>query len=158
MFPNSAFYIESKGAKKPHVLVFLGWSCGGLWRFLNGVFVPDLDGDRSTKSQTTYVPKFSFLCWIYRCKEPSCPWSPWLELWRTLEVPDWCFGSWSWWGQVSNVPNNICSEIQLSILNLKVLWRTLEVPDWGFESWSWTGNLKFHKKMSLIPKYPKART
>ena len=32
----------------------------------------------------------------------------------------------------------------------------VEDSDWGFESWSWTGNLKFHKKMSLIPKYPKA--
>ena len=60
MFRNSAFYVEFIGAKNPHVLEVLGWSCGGLWRFLTGVLVPDHDGDRSAMSQTTYVPKFSF--------------------------------------------------------------------------------------------------
>ena len=61
-----------------------------------GPAAPDRDGDGSTMSQTTYVPKFSFLHWIKRCKEPSCPRSPGLVFWRTLEVPDWGFGSWSW--------------------------------------------------------------
>ena len=109
---------------------------------------PDHDGDGSTMSRTTYVPKFSFLHWIKRCKEPLCPWSPSLELWRTLEVPGWGFGSWSWWGGVYNIPNNLCSEIQLSTLNMKVQ-RTLMsskslagVGSWlGFGSWSWWGGV-----------------
>ena len=86
-------------------------------------------------SQTTYVPKFSFLHWIKRCKEPSCPQSPGLGIWRTLEVPDWGFGSWSWWGWVQDVPNYLCSQIQLSTLNKKVQ-RTL------MSSKSWTGDLE----------------
>ena len=111
---------NKKVQRTQHVLEVLYWSCGGLWRFLTGVLVLDHDGEEFIISQTTYVPKFSFLHWIKRCKEPSCPWSPGLELWRTLEVPDWGFGSWSWWGGVKNVPNNLCSEIQLSTLNKKV--------------------------------------
>ena len=64
MFQNSAFYIVYKGAKNPHVLEVLVWSCGGLWRFLTGVSVPDHDGEGSKMIQMTYVPKFSFLHWI----------------------------------------------------------------------------------------------
>ena len=71
-------------------------------------------------SQTTYVSKFSFLHWIKRCKEPSCPQSPGLGIWRTLEVPDWGFSSWSWWRWISNLPNYLCFEIRLSTLNKKV--------------------------------------
>ena len=82
--------------------------------------VPDLDGEGSIMSETTFVLKFSFLHCIKRCKEPPCPRSPGLELQRTLEVPEWGFGSWSWWGGVYNVPNNLCSKIQFSTLNKKV--------------------------------------
>ena len=57
MFQNSAFYIEFKGAKIPHVLKVIGCSCGGLWTFLTGFFVPDHDVDGSTMSQTIYDPK-----------------------------------------------------------------------------------------------------
>ena len=81
IFPNSAFYIEQKGAKNSHVLEVPVWSCGGLWRFLTGVLVPDHDGDRSTMSQTPYVPKFGFLHWIKRAKNP-----------HVLVVMDWGFG------------------------------------------------------------------
>ena len=45
MFQNSAFYIEYKGAKNPHVLEIMDWGFGGLWRFLTGVLVPDHDGN-----------------------------------------------------------------------------------------------------------------
>ena len=37
--------IEFKGAKNPHVLEDLAWSCGRLWMFLTGVLVPDHDGE-----------------------------------------------------------------------------------------------------------------
>ena len=57
MVQISAFYIEFKGVKNSHVLKVLGWSCGGLWRLLTGVLVPDHDGDGSIMSQTTYDPK-----------------------------------------------------------------------------------------------------
>ena len=43
--PKLAFYIEKKGAKNPHVLEFMAWGFGGLWRFLTVVLVPDHDGD-----------------------------------------------------------------------------------------------------------------
>ena len=89
IFPNSAFYIEQKGAKNSHVLEVPVWSCGGLWRFLTGVSVPDHDGKGLGMSQRAYVPKFSFLHQVTGCKEPPCPRSPGLELWRTLAVPDW---------------------------------------------------------------------
>ena len=149
MLQNSAFYIEWKCAKNPHVLEVLVWSCGGLWRFLTEVSVPDLDGEGSIMSQTTFVLKFSFLHCIKRCKEPPCPRSPGLELQRTLEVPEWGFGSWSWWGGVYNVPNNLYYEIQLSTLNEKVQWTPMSLKSWtgdmedsgcswlGFGSWSW---------------------
>ena len=39
MFQISAIYIEFKSAKNPHVLKVLGWSYGGLWRFLIGVLI-----------------------------------------------------------------------------------------------------------------------
>ena len=81
-------------------------------------------------SQTTYIPKFSFLHWIKRCKEPSCPQSPGLELWRTLDVPDWGFGSWSWWGGVYIVPKNLYSEIQLFTLNKKVQRTPMSLKSW----------------------------
>ena len=59
------------------------------------------------------------------------PWSHGLELWRTLEVPNWSLGSWSWWGEVKNVPNNLFSEIQLYTFN-KMVQRTLM----SLKSWS----------------------
>ena len=68
------------------------------------------------------------------CKESSCPRSPGLGIWRTLDVPDWGFGSTSEWGWVYNVPKYLCSEIQVSTLNKKVK-KTL------MSSKSWTGDL-----------------
>ena len=74
-----------------------------------------------------------------------------LELWMTLEVPDWGFSSWSWWGWVNNVPSYPYSqfkpfmfyfELQRTLMSFKScleLWRMLEVTDWGFSSWSWWG-------------------
>ena len=99
--------------------------------------------------QTIYVPKFSFLHWIKTCKEPPCPQTPELGFWRTLEVPDWGFGSWPWLGWVYNVPNyNVpkfsllhwikkCKEPSCPQSPGLWFWRTLEVPEWGFGSWSW---------------------
>ena len=133
-----------------------GWSCGGLWRFLTGVLVPDHDGDGSKMSQTTYVPKFSFLHWIKRCKEPSCPWSPGLGIWRTLEVPDWGFGSWLWWGWVY-----LCSKIMLSTLNRKVQRTLMSLKSWTGDmedsGGSWLGFwvLSMMGMGLLSPKLPK---
>ena len=94
---NFSFLYLIWRCKEPSCPWSSGWSCGRLCRFLTGVSVPDHDGDWFTMSQSTYVSKFSFLHWIIKCKEPSCPWSSGLGIWRTLEVPDWDFGSWSWW-------------------------------------------------------------
>ena len=83
-------------------------------------------------SYTTYVLKFSFPHWIKRCKEPSCPRSPGLGIWRTLEVPDWGILSRSGWGWVYNVPNYLCFEIQLSTLNKKVQRTLMSLKSWSF--------------------------
>ena len=82
------------------------------------------------------------------CKECSCPRSPWLEFWRTLDVPDWGFSSWSWWGGVHNVPNNLFSKIQLSTLNIKV-HRTRMSPK------SWSGGLGFRFLIMMGTCYPR---
>ena len=80
-----------------------------------------------------------------------CPFSPLLDLWRTLEVPDWGLGSWSWFGYGHWSLMHPWSKYLDFLLILKVqrtymsfkyflgLWRTLEVPDWGLASWSWFG-------------------
>ena len=44
----------------------------------------------------THDQNFGSLSWFWRCKEHSCPFSPHLGFWRTLEVSDWGLASWSW--------------------------------------------------------------
>jgi len=67
-----------------------------------------------------------------------------LGLWRTLEVPDWGFITWTIYEWVIYVRMYSCLKFQSHRLNIRVprtllslmsslrLWRTLEVPDWGF--------------------------
>ena len=129
-FPKFSFLLWIKRCKEPPCSRSPGLECRGLWRFLTGVLVPAHDGKGSGMFQTTYVPKCSFLHWIKKCKEPACPRSPGLGFWRTLEVPNWGFGSWSWWGWVYNVPNYLCSEIQLSTLNKKVQRTLMSLKFW----------------------------
>merc|ERR1711954_627708 len=87
-----ALYLDFEGAKNIHVLSVLFWGFGGCWRFLTGVWHLDIDLDLVTWVLYTHVPNFGFLSPFIRCKEHPCPLSPHLELWRTLEVPDWGFG------------------------------------------------------------------
>ena len=60
----------------------------------------------------------SILFW--RCKEHSCPLSPYLGVMRMVEVPDWGLASLSWfrYGQMSLI--HPWSDFLLSILILKV--------------------------------------
>ena len=88
----------------------------------------------------------------------------WLELWWTLEVPDWGLGSWSWWGCVYDLSTDPYTKFELSKLKLKVqrsllssktwleLWRTLEIPDWGFSSSPWWGCV-FRGPMDIYTKF-----
>ena len=46
----------------------------------------------------THVPNFGSLSWFWRCKEHPCPLRTLSGLWRMLEVPDWDFASWHWFG------------------------------------------------------------
>ena len=46
----------------------------------------------------THIPNFGSLAWFRRCKEHPCPLSTEEGLCRMLEVPDWSFRSWSWFG------------------------------------------------------------
>ena len=96
---------------------------------------------------------FGSLSRFWRCKEDGCPLSPNLGFWRMLEVPDWGFTSWCWygwghwplihqwskfgfWSRVWLCKENWCPGFGS--------WRALEVPDWGFafeylfEYWQWS--------------------
>ena len=55
----------------------------------------------------THVLHSGSLSWFWRCKEHPCPLSPDLGLWRTLEVPDWGFWSWSWFMKVPYAQTNM---------------------------------------------------
>ena len=80
---------------------------------------------------------------FWRRKKHPCPLSPDLELWRTLDVPDWDFASWYWfgYGQWSLVQPN--SELWLSILILKEQGTSMSFKSWfgGLEDpgSSWLG-------------------
>ena len=95
----------------------------GLWRLLE---FPD----RSLASWSWYGyshlsstypwSKFGSLFWFWRCKEHQCPLSPYLGLWKMLEVPDCILASRSWFGYGHWYILHPCSEFGLSILILKV--------------------------------------
>merc|ERR1711954_334569 len=59
----------------------------------NGVLHANIDLDMVTGLWLTHILNFGFLSWFLRCKEHPCPLSSDLELWRTLEVPDWGLAS-----------------------------------------------------------------
>ena len=91
-----AFYLDFEAAKNTNVLYVLLWGFGGCWRFLTGVWHLDLDLDMATGLWYTFVPNFGSLSLFWRCKEPPCPLTPDLGLWRMLEVPNLGMISWSW--------------------------------------------------------------
>ena len=70
-----------------------------------------------------------------------------LELWRTLEVPDWSLMTWTWYGSSKGVSNNFCAKFHSSGTKIKVqitlfsleLWRILEVPDRTLMTRTWYG-------------------
>ena len=107
----------------------------GLWRtleFLTEVWHPDIDLDMVTGLWYTHVQNFSSLSWFWRCKEHPCPLSPHLGLWRMLEVPDWGFASWYWFGYGHWSLVHPYSEFWPSILILMVQRTSM-----SFKSWSW---------------------
>ena len=55
-----------------------------------------IDFDIVTGLWYTHVLSLGSRYWFWRYKEHPCPVSPDLELWRTLEVPDWGLASWYW--------------------------------------------------------------
>ena len=70
----------------------------GLWRILSGVWNLDLALNMITSLWFTNVLSFGSLSCFWGCKEHQCPLSTHLWLWGTLEVPDWGWSSWSWFG------------------------------------------------------------
>ena len=115
-----ALYLDFEGAKNIHVLQVLIGDFGGCWRFLTGVWHLDLDLDMVTGLWYTHDSNFGSLSWIWRHKEYACPWSPNLRLWKTLEVPDWGFASWYWFGYGHWSFVHLCSNFWLSIMILNV--------------------------------------
>ena len=93
----------------------------------------------------TFVSLSSF----WRCKEHPCPLSPYLGLWRMLEVPNWGLACWSWfgYGQWPLIhPCSVfgpsswfwrCKEHPCPLSPYLGLLRMLEVPGWDFDHDSW---------------------
>ena len=50
-----ALYLDFEGAKNIHVLQVLIWDIGGCWRFLTGVWHPDIDLDMVTGLWYTHI-------------------------------------------------------------------------------------------------------
>ena len=96
----------------------------GLWRtqewVLAGVWHLDLNLDMVTGLWYTHDPNFGSLSWFWRWKEHPCPLSPHLGLLRMLDVPDWSFASWSWFGHDHMSLIHPCSKFWLYMLILKV--------------------------------------
>ena len=114
-----ALYIDFEDAKNNHVLKDLIRSFGGSSRFPPWVWYLNLDLNMVLGFCQIHVPNFGSLSWFWGCKEPPCPISHYLELWRELKVPDWGLASWSWFGKVKWSFKNSCSVFWLFILILK---------------------------------------
>merc|ERR1712112_265361 len=56
-----ALYLDFEGAKNIHVLYVLIWDFGRCWRFLTGVWHPDIDLDMVTGLWYTNIPNFGCL-------------------------------------------------------------------------------------------------
>ena len=95
--------------------------------------------------------KFWLFILIWRCKKYACPLSPDMGLWRTLEVPDWGFAPWYWFGYGHWSLFHPYSEFWLSILILKMQRTSMSFKSsfgaledaggsWrGFAPWYWFG-------------------
>ena len=66
------------------------------------------------------LPNFGSLSWFWKCKEHPFPLIPDFGLWRILEVPDWGYTYWSWFGYSHGSFIQPCSDFWLSILIFKV--------------------------------------
>ena len=124
------FYVEFRGAKNPHVLLALNWDCQWHWRFLIGVWDHDLDFLKFAWVLEIYGSNLGFLCWVWRCKGPSCPYCLELGLWMMLEVPDWIFGSWVGFYQICLGPRNPCYKLGFSLSSLKVQGILMSLLPW----------------------------
>ena len=129
----------------------------GDWRFLTGVWHPDIDLDMVTGLWYTYIPNFGPLSWFWRCKEHLCALSPDSGLWLGMKVPDWGLASWYWFGYGHWSLIYQCSKFWIFIFIWRRkehpwpfspdlgLWMMLKVPDWGLIFWSsiWIWSLVF---------------
>ena len=82
-------------------------------------------------------------CWFFniflKVQITSCPLSPHMGLWRTLEVSDLGLSSWSWYGYSHWSLIHTWSKFRLYLDNF---WLALQdaAGSWlGFGSWSWLG-------------------
>ena len=78
------------------------------------------------------TPMFQILA-LYldlKVQSTSMSFKSWLELWRTLDVPDWGFAYWSWFGYCHWSLLHPCSKFWLSILILKVPRTSMSFKSW----------------------------
>ena len=156
IFQILALYLDFEGAKSIKVIQVLIFGFGGHWRFMTGVWNPDIELDLVTGLWYTHIPNFGSLSWFWRCKEHPCPLGPDLGLWRTLEVPDWGLASWSWFGYGHWSLIYPWSKFWLSISILKVQRTSMSFKSsfWTLEddggSWLYFGSLILILIWSLV--------
>ena len=106
------FYIEFEGAKNPHVPIALNWGCWWYWRFLIGVLDLDLYFSKLVWVLGILFLNFGFLCWLWRCKEPS--FSYYLQLRLSKALLGWAILI--FWNKDSPDPNKL-TKIKVKIPN-----------------------------------------
>ena len=91
-------------------LKVLIWDFWGCWNILTwAVWYLDLNLGTATGLWYTHVLNFSFI-FFWRWKEPSCPFSTDLGLYKTLEVTGWDLASLSLFGYSHWSVIHLCSE------------------------------------------------
>ena len=106
------------------------WGFGGCWQSLTRVWHLNVNLNMGTSLWNTHVPNFGCLSCLWRCKENPCPLSPDMELWRTLEVPDWGSESDSWIGYGHWSLTHPCFYFWLNILILKMQRTSMAFKSW----------------------------
>ena len=83
-------------------------------------------------SLVVYIHDLYFcpLSWFWRCKDHYVLLRPDLGLWRMLQVPDWSFASWYWFGYADWPLVHPYSKFWLSILILKVQRTSMSFKSW----------------------------
>ena len=138
MFWSLALLIDFKGAKNIHVLQVLIWGFGGHWRFMTGVWHPDIDLDMVTGLWYTRDLSFGSLSWFWRRKQHAAGSWLWFDILIFIWISSLVYDILMFWILAPN-PDLRGQRTPCPLSPDLGLWRMLEVPDPGLASWSWFG-------------------